>query len=237
MDTAGYLKSQGWLGAGHTLTAGKGISKPLLVSRKLDVLGLGKKRHDYADQWWARAFDNSLEGLEVQQGNLGADGTREVTVTQKRKGGLLEGLAGGKGALYSMFVKGEGLDGTIGEEVKEEGSTREPKLEECTGSREEGKGDRRRRKKGKNSKSMDGRENSRASELKRERRRRRLEAKSSELSKRTDLSATSTSQLVDQRPEAGMETHEAADQHGRDELKPERKRKKKSKKRAKEGGG
>jgi nucleolar protein TMA23 len=183
MDTAGYLKSQGWLGAGHTLSAGKGLSKPLLVSQKLDVLGLGKKRHNYADQWWTRAFDNSLEGLEVQQGDISADGTREVTVMQTEKGGLLESLVGGKGALYSMFVKGEGLVGTIGKEVVEEGRIKERELEECIGSRKGSKGERRKRKKGKSPRTMDGKGSPEGSELKRERRRRRLEARASKHSK------------------------------------------------------
>src|SRR5436309_3380311 len=136
MDTARYLKSQGWLGVGHALSAGKGLSKPILVSQKLDVLGLGKRKHNQADQWWARAFDNSLQGLQVQQGDIGADGTNGVTVTQTEKDGLLESLAAGNGALYSMFVKGEGLAGTIGEEVAEERRTEEWRREELDDSRE-----------------------------------------------------------------------------------------------------
>ena len=117
MDTTAYLTNQGWLGAGHSLhPTGRGIKKPLLVSRKSNVLGIGKKKHDaHADQWWARAFDSSLKGLEV--------GTNETTgVTDSVKSGAWGALdmikAGGKkwagnGGLYAAFVRGEGLSGTM----------------------------------------------------------------------------------------------------------------------------
>jgi nucleolar protein TMA23 len=185
MDTARYLKSQGWLGAGHALSAGKGLSKPLLVSQKLDVLGLGKKKHNHADQWWTRAFDSSLEGLEVQQGDIGADGAREVTVTQTEVGGLLESLVAGKGALYSMFVKGEGLIGTIGREAVE-GKIEEEQEGEQVDSRE---GSEERRKRKKSSQAVGDKAES---ELRKERRRRGREIKGLSLSKREDLSAIST---------------------------------------------
>jgi nucleolar protein TMA23 len=67
MDSSAYLTRHGWLGDGHALHPG-GIKKPLLVSKKANVLGLGKKKNDaHADQWWARAFDSGLKNLEIGQ--------------------------------------------------------------------------------------------------------------------------------------------------------------------------
>jgi nucleolar protein TMA23 len=220
MDAAKYLKSQGWLGAGHTLSTGKGLSKPLLVSRKSDVLGLGKKKRNHADQWWARAFDDSLDGLEVRQGDIGADGTKGVTVKQTKKGGILEGLLAGKGSLYSMFVKGEGLVGTIGKEIMEEktpekwrrgerGYSRECTKEgpekrqkagssravhEIAASKDSGLGKERRRQR-REAKALDLHADSKAArkdpQLKRERRRQRRETKALALLKLGDPSAVS----------------------------------------------
>lgn len=67
MDPSAYLTKQGWLGTGHALhpTSGRGLSRPLLVSRRTDSRGVGNKKHNLADQWWSRAFDASLKGLAV----------------------------------------------------------------------------------------------------------------------------------------------------------------------------
>ncbi|MCJ1479196.1 hypothetical protein MMC13_007880 [Lambiella insularis] len=117
MDTKAYLSRHGWLGNGHSLhLTGRGIKKPLLVSQKSNVWGIGKKKHDvHADQWWARAFDSSLKGLDISK--------NETTgATDSVKSGLCGTLdtvrvAGekwvGKGGLYAGFVQGEGLSGTI----------------------------------------------------------------------------------------------------------------------------
>ncbi|MCJ1257110.1 hypothetical protein MMC24_004935 [Lignoscripta atroalba] len=117
MDTSAYLSRQGWLGAGHALhPTGRGIKKPLLVSKKSNVLGIGKRQHDaHADQWWARAFDNSLKGLDIEKDDITGQ-------TETVKSGALGALdmmkaGGGKwltnGGLYGAFVKGEGLSGTL----------------------------------------------------------------------------------------------------------------------------
>jgi nucleolar protein TMA23 len=120
MNTETYLKSQGWLGTGHSLdahTTARGISRPLLVSKKQDVLGLGNKKHNHADQWWMNAFDKSLQSLDTSKKSA----TGEVQVTQTVKDSALsqaaeKGKVGGwmiEGAqLYKNFVKGEGLQGT-----------------------------------------------------------------------------------------------------------------------------
>ncbi|KAK3070997.1 hypothetical protein LTR53_009445 [Teratosphaeriaceae sp. CCFEE 6253] len=104
MDASGYLRRQGWLGDGHSLDhTGKGIKKPLLVSKKVDVLGVGLNKHAaVSDQWWLRAYD---QGLKV----LGSGKTNLLGQVQRH---------GHKnGGLYGRFVKGEGAPGTIGTET------------------------------------------------------------------------------------------------------------------------
>jgi nucleolar protein TMA23 len=101
MDASAYLKKQGWRGTGHSLDhTDRGIKKPLLIAHKQDTLGLGKKKamHNVDDQWWMRAFDESLKNIGTGQ---------ESTLSQVRKQGI------NRGGLYGFFVKGEGLVGTI----------------------------------------------------------------------------------------------------------------------------
>ncbi|MCJ1486150.1 hypothetical protein MMC06_006326, partial [Schaereria dolodes] len=83
---------------------------------KSNVLGIGKKKYDaHADQWWARALDSSLKGLDVSKDKV----TGETgTVTAGAWGVLDTWKAGGgkwvsNGGLYGAFVKGEGLRGTL----------------------------------------------------------------------------------------------------------------------------
>ena len=121
MDTTAYLTGQGWLGTGHSLhPTGRGIKKPLLVSRKSNVLGVGKKRHDaHADQWWARAFDAGLKSLQVGQNET----TGAIQPVKAGVWGQLDMLKAGSqkwagnGGLYAGFVRGEGLSGTITPEI------------------------------------------------------------------------------------------------------------------------
>ena len=114
MDSSAYLVRHGWLGEGHALhPTGRGIKKPLLVSKKNNVLGLGKRNVDvHADQWWARAFDTGLRSLDV---NSSGKSVEHNTCREKNLGSLdLARLSGGRWAgLYSSFVKGKGLEGTI----------------------------------------------------------------------------------------------------------------------------
>ena len=119
MDTAAYLTSQGWAGHGHALHhSGRGIIKPIAVAQKNNVLGVGKKKHDaHADQWWARAFDETLKGINATKD--GATGTTEglvVTGAAKQAGSKMRyGVHNVGYGLYSCFVKGEGLGGTLDE--------------------------------------------------------------------------------------------------------------------------
>lgn len=102
MDARAYLHSQGWRGDGHSLDqTNQGLKKPLLVSKKVDVLGVGLNKHAaVSDQWWLRAFD---EGLK----NLGKGGNTLLGSVQKH------GIK--NGGLYGRFVKGDGVPGTIGQ--------------------------------------------------------------------------------------------------------------------------
>ncbi|TKA76825.1 hypothetical protein B0A55_04641 [Friedmanniomyces simplex] len=101
MDVKSYLRKQGWLGDGHSLDhTGKGIKKPLLVSKKVDVLGVGLNKHAaVSDQWWLRAYDQGLKDFGTGKENL---------LGQVQKHGI------NRGGLYGRFVKGEAVPGTIG---------------------------------------------------------------------------------------------------------------------------
>jgi len=131
MDTAAYLTNQGWRGDGHALHhSGRGITKPIRVSQKLDVYGLGKKKHDaHADQWWARAFDATLKGINsTKDGVTGkTEGISEGAPAQATQ---IVGVGGakwvGQRGLYSNFVRGECLGGTLTppEEQKPDGIER-----------------------------------------------------------------------------------------------------------------
>lgn len=117
MDSSAYLIKHGWLGTGHSLhPKGHGIRKPLLVSEKLDLLGVGKKKHDiHADQWWARMFDSTLKELQI--GTCGTSANPEGLATASRKHRddppHRQRNSSGIGSLYGNFVKGESLVGTI----------------------------------------------------------------------------------------------------------------------------
>jgi nucleolar protein TMA23 len=103
MNAEAYLRKQGWQGSGHSLDGeGRGIKKPLLIAHKQDQLGLGKKKAAYTtdDQWWMRAFDDSLKNIGTGQ---------ESTLSQIQKKGI------NRGGLYGFFVKGESIAGTLGD--------------------------------------------------------------------------------------------------------------------------
>ncbi|KAL8780096.1 MAG: hypothetical protein Q9203_001072 [Teloschistes exilis] len=114
MDTSAYLTRQGWLGDGNTLhPSGHGIKKPLLVARKTNTLGLGKKAHDvYADQWWSRAFEETLGSLN---GGAASEKTNMGTVVKSSVMGVPSAARWGPpGGLYGGFIRGAGLEGTMG---------------------------------------------------------------------------------------------------------------------------
>ena len=112
MNASEYLKSYGWK-HGEALRQG-GLKKPILVKHKKDTKGLGHDAND-ADLWWEKLFDGHLKNLEVNNGSKG-----EVSFqlnTQK----VVSDVKKATSPLYRMFVRGEGLLGTVGktEHVKE----------------------------------------------------------------------------------------------------------------------
>lgn len=102
MDASAYLQKQGWRGHGHSLDhTDRGIKKPLLVSKKVDVLGVGLNKHKaVSDQWWLRAFDQGLKTFGTGQ---------ESALSAVQKHGV------NRGGLYARFIKGEGVPGSIGQ--------------------------------------------------------------------------------------------------------------------------
>lgn len=121
MDTAAYLTNQGWRGDGHALHhSGRGIVKPLRVSQKQNVLGIGKKKHDaHADQWWLRAFDATLKGINCTKDETTGK-AESVSLGAGAQALQIVGTGGakwvGQRGLYSNFVRGEGLHGTLNSE-------------------------------------------------------------------------------------------------------------------------
>ena len=123
MDAAAYLTNQGWRGDGHALHhSGRGITKPIRIPQKANVLGVGKKPHDaHADQWWARAFDDTLKGLNTTKNDTTGktDGVQFGAGAQALQ---MVGIGGakwvGQVGLYSNFVRGESLSGTLTPEEK-----------------------------------------------------------------------------------------------------------------------
>jgi len=138
MDAQAYLRKQGWRGSGHSLDhTNRGITRPLLVSKKVDVLGVGLNKHAaVSDQWWLRAFDAGLQALGTG---------KESALAQVQKHGV------NRGGLYGRFVKGEGVAGTFGQSVESSTATsavQSPKLEAIEVAEVtplEGKGKKRKR--------------------------------------------------------------------------------------------
>ena len=120
MDASGYLKKHGWQGSGHSLDGtGRGLKKPLLVSKKVDVLGVGLNKHAaVSDQWWLRAYDQGLATLGTG---------KESALAQAQKHGI------NRGGLYGRFVKGEGVPGTLGQDIWPSTKTGEEKKVEVNG--------------------------------------------------------------------------------------------------------
>ncbi|KAL8713424.1 MAG: hypothetical protein Q9220_002623 [cf. Caloplaca sp. 1 TL-2023] len=112
MDSHAYLTRQGWRGAGHALSpTGQGITKPLLVSRKRNCHGVGKKVHNaLVDQWWSKAFDETLKALNSHDSSVNCSG---AAVVDQDKSSLPMDKTTMKGGLYGSFVKGQGLEGTM----------------------------------------------------------------------------------------------------------------------------
>ncbi|KAH7273692.1 hypothetical protein FSOLCH5_001420 [Fusarium solani] len=109
MNAHALLSSQGWRGTGHSLHKTDdsiGLAKPLLLNRKDNTQGLGQKQHFTSDQWWMNAFDEQLKGLDTSK-----KGKVVQTITTGKLNVIDKNL--GKYSVYSSFVRGGFLEGTI----------------------------------------------------------------------------------------------------------------------------
>ncbi|KAJ5515119.1 hypothetical protein N7463_004671 [Penicillium fimorum] len=117
MDAQAYLIKHGWSGPGNPLNpnkrpgahSGLGLTRPLLVSRKANNHGVGKKTtKDPTNQWWLRGFEDALKGV----------GNDSFEATSARENNALTS------ELYRHFVRGDGLAGTLeGMEKKKKDDT------------------------------------------------------------------------------------------------------------------
>ncbi|KAI1459489.1 hypothetical protein F4805DRAFT_64403 [Annulohypoxylon moriforme] len=115
MNAHALLTAQGWRGTGHSLhptNDDTGLKHHLLIKRNDDGRGLGSKKDHKQEAWWLNAFDQALKGIDTKTG----------TMKQTLRGGALEKITA-KGAaskytgtrgLYSSFVKGGMMEGTVG---------------------------------------------------------------------------------------------------------------------------
>ncbi|KAM5355503.1 hypothetical protein ACJ41O_002149 [Fusarium nematophilum] len=109
MNAHALLSAQGWRGTGHSLHKTDdsiGLAKPLLLNRKDNTQGLGQKQHFTSDQWWMNAFDEQLKGLDTSK-----KGKVVQTITTGKLNVIDKNL--GKYSVYSSFVRGGFLQGTI----------------------------------------------------------------------------------------------------------------------------
>ncbi|KAK0384115.1 hypothetical protein NLU13_8204 [Sarocladium strictum] len=144
MNAHALLTSQGWRGHGHSLHKSDdkiGLAKPLLLNRKSNTFGISEKNHFTSDQWWMNAFDEQLKGLETTK-----DGVRQTVTTGKlnaiEKGSL------GKYSLYTSFVRGGLLEGTL-KGLEEDSTTETTSEAEEVVEKKETKEERRARKEAK----------------------------------------------------------------------------------------
>ncbi|OAP65068.1 hypothetical protein AYL99_01040 [Fonsecaea erecta] len=128
MDAHAHLLSLGWAGPGHSLDSrpykqkghrglaydpakvgnnGVGLVKPLSISQRKGRFGVGRKTHEppAGNQWWLKGFENAL-------GNIGKSESERSSGTATP---IANDYGAGKhGGLYSFFVKGQEMEGTIG---------------------------------------------------------------------------------------------------------------------------
>jgi hypothetical protein len=225
MDTTAYLTRQGWRGHGHSLDAhGRGIRKPLLVSKKNNAYGVGKRKHEaLANQWWNAAFEKSLKGISIgvkpeEDVNKRNEIARKDQALDMRENETLRTKWGG---LYSGFVKGDTLSGSM---------ARQPTLQKVEDGRTDEVG-----------KSKEARREKRRGDWRRDK---TLdsgpEAPSSANTNQTDASvATKPAKKMKskRRDLPAVATEQESISDGADPEKPEAKRKKKKKKRKKKGSG
>ncbi|KGO70559.1 hypothetical protein PEX1_059680 [Penicillium expansum] len=163
MDAQAYLIKHGWSGPGNPLNpnkrpgahSGLGLTRPLLVSRKANNHGVGKKTtKDPTNQWWLRGFEDALKGV----------GNDSFEATSARENNALTS------ELYRHFVRGDGLAGTLegtDKNKKDESSTSTSSSKSKRKRENEDEGDRKARKLAKAARKVEKAERKEARRVKR----------------------------------------------------------------------
>ncbi|KAK5209108.1 hypothetical protein LTS03_000351 [Exophiala xenobiotica] len=130
MDAHAHLLSLGWAGPGHSLDSrpytqkghrglaydpakvgntGTGLVKPLSISQRKGRLGVGKKAHEpqAGNEWWLKGFESALGNIGKSESER-SSGTSTPIPNLNHNGGKHSGL-------YSFFIKGQQMQGTIGD--------------------------------------------------------------------------------------------------------------------------
>ncbi|KAK9451478.1 uncharacterized protein V1518DRAFT_408662 [Limtongia smithiae] len=108
MNSTDYLTSYGWTPG--TGLRKDGLRKPILVKHKKNTRGLGSDRNAQDNEtWWERVFDGRLAELDVH--NAASIAVKEL---EGKREAAQACSARFDSPLYRMFVRGEGLQGSIG---------------------------------------------------------------------------------------------------------------------------
>jgi nucleolar protein TMA23 len=134
MNARSILESYGWGGPGHplhpnayqqkghrglaydpnvlpsTAFASSGLIKPLLVSKKQGNLGVGRKAHEpqAGNEWWLKGFEKALSDVGKSESERSSGVSTPVAATPA--------AAGKFGALYTYFVSGGKIAGSLEED-------------------------------------------------------------------------------------------------------------------------
>ncbi|KAJ5872761.1 uncharacterized protein N7529_005114 [Penicillium soppii] len=134
MDAQAYLIKHGWSGPGNPLNpssrpglhGGLGLTRPILVARKSNNHGVGKKTtKDATNQWWLRGFEDALKGV--------GDDSYEATSARQNNALTSE--------LYRHFVRGSGLAGTLDPKKESEDTSASAPASASKRKREDSKDD------------------------------------------------------------------------------------------------
>jgi nucleolar protein TMA23 len=131
MDAQAYLIKHGWSGPGNPLNptqrpglhGGLGLTRPILVARKSNNHGVGKKTtKDATNQWWLRGFEDALKGV--------GDDSFEANSARQNNALTSE--------LYRHFVRGSGLAGTLDPKKESEDKSASASASSSKRKREDG---------------------------------------------------------------------------------------------------
>ncbi|KAJ9199378.1 hypothetical protein DTO164E3_4690 [Paecilomyces variotii] len=240
MDAQAYLMRLGWDGPGNPLNpnrrpgphGGLGLTRPILVARKSNKDGVGRKTtKDHSNQWWLRGFEEALRGV-------GDDGTANESGVGQQGSSLIRNGS----ELYKFFVRGEGLKGTIEENANRLKEEKKKKKEKKTSedSSEEKKKSRSKRKRDDD----EDEESKEARALRKEERRKKRKMKEDADSTRNQDATSSIETKEERRERKKREKKEKKDKKEKklsredkeddDRTRPSREERKKDKKRKKD---